>query len=62
MARLLFGGSFFLFESIASGYTLLQGSAGGLAVSVATVLGTVPLACQLARSIFYGEIGAQMGP
>lgn len=60
MAKLVLSGGFFLFESIISGCTLAQGSAdSGAASLVLTALGAAPLACQLARSIFYGEIDAQ---
>lgn len=58
MARLLFGGGFFLFESIASGYTLTQGSAALPATMALTALGAAPLAWQLAQSIFPAEIEA----
>lgn len=60
MARLLFGGGFFLFESIVSGYTLTQRSADALPMILAlTALGAAPLACQLARSICPGEIDSE---
>lgn len=60
MGRLLFGGGFFLFESIASGYTYTTQGAAALPATVAlTALGAAPLAWQLAQSIYPAEIDAQ---
>lgn len=56
MAKVCLGGGFFLLESVVSGYTLLGESLDALPAAVLmTVLGAVPVACQIAKSAFNGE-------